>query len=295
MTGSGQRHDPSSEAHARLNDRYEVRVLEPSPPAVTEPPFFADDPVARGEVPSGWQVVSPIATGDVLWNDLAAGDPSLAEWCANRWLGAYRRLMPAPPALIETRTELHRVAEQVIKPEREKVNGKIGLRYTRNGFGTPFFGDGRQLRVDGTELVTVEHAVEVGRSPLTVDPGAAAFIGDWYGFAASVLEELRAGAPADEAAATRAQLWPEHFDMSVELGPDGARATYGLSPGDDDHPEPYVYVSTWQDPPPGELWNATAFPGAELPFRALLDAVNQRDMALAFLRARHAALTATGS
>ncbi len=36
--------------------------------------------------------------------------------------------------------------------------------------------------------------VQLDREPLDVDPAAAAFLGDWYGFAASVLEELRASA-----------------------------------------------------------------------------------------------------
>ena len=41
------------EAFERLGGRYEVRVLEPSPPAVDEEPWFADDPTARGDVPDG--------------------------------------------------------------------------------------------------------------------------------------------------------------------------------------------------------------------------------------------------
>ena len=91
------------------------------------------------------------------------------------------------------------------------------------------------------------------------------------------------------------QLWPEHFDLAVELGargrPGGAPA-YGASPGDELHPEPYLYVAPWKAPPPGGLWNATAFRGAELPLAALLDAPDQRAAALAFLRERLTALLA---
>src|SRR5665811_2300604 len=136
------------EARERLAGRYETRVLEPSPPAIADGPWFADDPVARGEVPAGRAIVSPVGTGDLRWTDLASSDPGLAEWCADRWLGAYRRLGPAPPTLVRTRTALHRLAEQILSPARRQATGKIGLRYTRAGFGTPFFGADVQLRVN---------------------------------------------------------------------------------------------------------------------------------------------------
>src|SRR4051794_3602051 len=93
---TGAMRDPRQEAFDRLGGRYEVRVLEPSPPAVDEAPWFADDPTARGDVPKGRRLVSPVGTGDVLWNDLAGDDHELAAWCAERWLGAYRRLEPVP-------------------------------------------------------------------------------------------------------------------------------------------------------------------------------------------------------
>jgi hypothetical protein len=307
------------EAEERLGGHYAARVLEPSPPAVNEGPWFADDPVARGESPDGRQIVSPVGTGDLRWDDLAQDDPDLSAWCAERWLGAHGRLDPAPAALAETRESLHRLAEGVLSRAREHANGKIALRYTRGGLGTPFFGDDVQVRVQGTELVVQEGADErrapittlraavelVGAhllpgdleleddGPLTVDPGAARFLGDWYGFAYSVLEELRAGAGAAHAP-SRVQLWPEHFDASVELGPEaaGRRAGYGASPGDGEHPEPYLYVVPWSPPAAGELWNATVFTGAELPLAALLDAGDQRTAAVDFLHVRLDALQA---
>lgn len=305
-----------AEAAERLEGRYEARVLEPSPPAVASGPWFADDPVARGDAPAGRSVVSPAGTGDLRWDDLASNDPGLAEWCADRWLGAYRRLGPLPATLVPTRVALHRVAEQVVSPARRKANGKIGLRYTRGGFGTPFFGADVQVRVRGIQLVvqdatgernapitTLDAAaghigrhllpddVKLDREPLNVDPAAGAFLGDWYGFAASVLEELRAGA-GDDVDPSRVQIWPEHFDLAVELGrePSGARAAYGLSPGDEHHPEPYLYVAPWTAPAPGKLWQATGFSGAELSYAALLDAPKQRETALAFFRVRLDAL-----
>lgn len=283
--------DPRQEAFDRLGGRYEVRVLEPSPPAVAEDPWFADDPAARGDVPEGRELVSPVGTGDVLWDDLARDDPELAAWCADRWLGAYRRLEPAPPALVETRQALHRVAEDVMTPARQAANGKIALRYVTGGFGTPFYGDDTQLRVEGTELITESPDGET-RETLDVDEAASRFLGDWYGFAASVLEELRAGA-APELEPSRVQLWTEHFDLAVELGAeaDGARAGYGCSPGDALHEEPYVYVVPWDgDRAAGEGWNASGYQGAELAFAELLAAEDQRAAALAFFMGRLQAL-----
>ena len=282
--------NPRREAAEVVDERYEVRVLEPSPPAFAEPPWFADDPVARGEMSTGRQVVSPVPTGDLLWVDLVREEPGLAEFCRERWLGPWKRLEPVPAEFAETRRALHRIAEDVMKPAREKANGKFGLRYTRGGFGTPFFGDDRQLRVERDELVTVEAEAE-RRTKLEVDPGAAAAVGDWFGFAASVLEELRAGAGPD-LEPSRVQLWPEHFDMAVELGSEsgGRRAGYGCSPGDDAHPDPYIYVAPWEPPPADDLWNATAFRGAELPYAELLDATDQRGLALEFFRTRLEAL-----
>ena len=305
------------EAIERLGGRYEVRVLEPSPPAVAEEPWFADDPVARGDVPDGMQLVSPVGTGDFLWEQIAASDAELAAWCAERWLGPYSRLSPAPVNLVSTRLALHRLAEQVISPARRKANTKIGLRYTRGGFGTPYFGDDVQVRVEGFELIVEERGgerrapittldaaaghlgpdalpddVSLGSDPLDVDPAASAFLGDWFGFAASVLEQLRAGA-ASVLEPSRVQLWPEHFDPAVELGAEaaGARASYGCSPGDEHHPEPYIYVAPWVPPPAGELWQATGFNGAEMSYAELLEAPDQRAAALDFFTRRLEALT----
>ena len=301
------------EAFERLDGRYEVRVLEPSPPAVDEEPWFADDPTARGEVPDGRELVSPVSTGDVLWDDLARDDADLATWCAERWLGAYRRLAAPPASLPATRLALHRLAEQVLSPARQRANGKIAMRYVGGGFGTPFFGDDVQIRVEGADLVVdspegsrrapitslgaaAEHvgvALEVEDDPLEVEEAASRFLGDWYGFTASVLEQLRAEA-VPELDASRVQLWTEHFDLATELGAEdaSARAGYGGSPGDELHPEPYLYVVPWEaSRAQGEGWDDGAFAGAELPYADLLAAPDQRAAALEFFRGRLNALT----
>jgi hypothetical protein len=82
--------------------------------------------------------------------------------------------------------------------------------------------------------------------------------------------------------------------MAAELGSEAAdaRAAYGCSPGDEAHPEPYLYIAPWTARPEGDLWQAQGFAGAELPYRALLDAEDQRALALEFFRLRLEALRA---
>jgi hypothetical protein len=53
-------------------------------------------------------------------------------------------------------------------------------------------------------------------------------------------------------------------------------------------------VVPWKDLAADELWQATAFRGAELPYAALLHAENQRETALRFFTERLAALAARG-
>ena len=202
-------------------------------------------------------------------------------------------LTSLPPAFAQTRIELHRVAEEVLKPARERVNGRFGLRALPGGFGTPPFGDVMQMHVDGTDLV-IRDGADVRREPIAhVDADAAAALAAWFAFGAGVLEELRADAPPEQFA-TPPQLWPEHFDVAIEVGDEaaGRRAGYGASPGDELHPEPYLYVTPWTARPEGELWNATAYPGAELSYAELLAGADRRVAALDFFHARRDALEA---
>jgi hypothetical protein len=287
--------NPRAEAEDKLGGDYEARVLEPSPPAVTDPPY-ADDPVDPGEVPEGRELVSPVHNrGDHTWDEIAAQDPEIAPWCAERWLGAWKRLEPLPATFAGTRIVLHKVAEAVVAPARKPEN-EISLRYTRGGFGTPFFEEGGadcQVRIEGAELIRQRGAKE-SREPLPaeVDEAASRALGDFYGFACSVLEQLRAD--ESEAESTIVRIWPEHFDMAVELGDGEARANFGASPGDENHDEPYLYVGPFDAGlASGELWNATGFPGAELGYSELLAADDQRRAALDFMRERYRALRGT--
>jgi hypothetical protein len=216
------------------------------------------------------------------------------------------------PALVRTRNAWHVLAEHVLAPARHRVNGKIGLRYTRGGFGSPYFGANEQVRVADEGLVVVRDgaltirpistaggaARELGfepgaptdvytpttaldaEEPLEIDPASARMLGDWFGFGASVLEALRAEVPASDEPA-RVQLWPEHFDLSVDLGDDstGRRGTFGASPGDEAHPEPYLYVTPWTTQT-GDFWNEGSY--ASFPFAGLLAAPDQRERAREF-------------
>jgi hypothetical protein len=189
---------------------------------------------------------------------------------------------------------MHALAEHVLAPARHAENGKIGLRYTHRGFGTPFFGADHQVRVEGQHLIvhdarapitTLRAAARHAGVPpgvptevftptttptldevLAVDAPSAHALGEWYGFCASVLEQLREEATPQDSPA-RVQLWPEN---------------YGGSPGDAEHPEPYLYVGPWSPSATDCYWNEPF--GATLGYRQLLEADDQREAALAFLR-----------
>ena len=54
------------------------------------------------------------------------------------------------------------------------------------------------------------------------------------------------------------QLWPEHFDLALDLGPESGRANFGASPGDGGHALPYLYVGPW-NPNDDPFWNAGTY------------------------------------
>jgi hypothetical protein len=244
----------------------DARVLEPSPPAVSQPPWYSDDPT------EGRPLDYSQRDGDLAWRE-------------RRWLGPYQRLRALPAGFDATREELHKLAENVLSPARAAANGKIALRWTLGGFGTPFFGADEQLRIEHGALIRQrgEHATQE-EPGAGIDPAAATALGDFYGFATSVLEALRAANPGADPSLV--QLWPEHFDISVLLGSqqEGRRADYGASPGDANHPEPYLYVQPWGQVPSGPRWQAHGFAGAELRYEELLAAEDQRALALRFFQ-----------
>jgi hypothetical protein len=170
--------------------------------------------------------------------------------------------------LVATRRALHAVAEQVLAGPQYRSAGTIRLNITPGGFGQVK----GPLRVEGDELVgergrvplrgTITElaaalAVEPGApeglysdhaelgpaDPIDVDPADAAEIADWL---ARGDQALRALAPDVEPV-----LWPEHFDLGIQLD----EVNYGISPGDAGHPRPYAYVGPWKLRT-GPFWNA---------------------------------------
>ncbi|HZA78812.1 MAG TPA: hypothetical protein VE623_20745 [Acidimicrobiales bacterium] len=316
------------EAQGVVGEGFAARVLEPSPPAVLDGDWFADDPVAQA-APAAAPVVSPVPGADLTWDSWLRDRPQHATWAAARWLGAYRRLPPPPESLPETRLALHRLAVYVVSPARRRANGKIALRWTFGGIGTPFFGADEQVRIVGTRLVrqqdgharveplttlTAAAALVLDGPPdvtwaepfdvpplgdpdehLAVDAAGAAFLGDWYGFATSVLEELRSDPESTDK--SRVQVWPEHFDAAFDSLAGERRAGFGASPGDAAVGEPYLYVAPFDFDavPASDVWNAETFRGAVHPFSEFVDSADQRADALAFFRRCRDVLRADGS
>jgi hypothetical protein len=194
--------------------------------------------------------------------------------------------------LVTTRLSLHALAERVISPLRVQATGnEIALEPRPGGFGTPELPEGGWVGVSGTDVVRVDAdgaeerapitalrdaadfvglddaTTDLGDDPLEVHAGAVRVLADTWAIGAEVLDAFAASDAEDPSSV---HLWPEHFDVAIEAGTEaaGTRATYGVSPGDADHDEPYAYVSPWTAPEetgPATFWNAAGFTGAERP------------------------------
>ncbi|MDP9465308.1 MAG: hypothetical protein M3P52_11840 [Actinomycetota bacterium] len=225
---------------------------------------------------------------------------------------------------ISTRQGLHRVAEHVVAKARYVDDGEIRLMAFAGGFATPLLGDKRRVRIDADDLViddrdgsrrtgltTIGEAaafvgVEPGfpselyppatpllpDQPLNIDRAAAEVLAAWYGFTAEVLDLF--AAEITDANPSPLILWPEHFDQAffTEDEDESRRANYGASPGDEGHPEPYMYVGPWGTIAGNEFWNAAHFNGAVLPLSRLVAATDPAEVALRFLRTGRALLAA---
>ena len=221
-------------------------------------------------------------------------------------------LAPLPAGFPETRQALRRLAVYVVAPARKVVTGRIGLQPTPGGFGTPVFGEGEQVRVQGATLyrqrgdstdsapiTSLAAAAELAGVKLSDDPGvgpdipelgdpeaplpvsepAALALGALYAFAGAVLAELKVELDAGGQPCSAIQLWPEHFDLGCSI----EGANFGCSPGDSFSADPYVYVGPWNtEGLHADLWNAPF--GAVLPYAELLVVGHQHQAALAFLR-----------
>jgi len=222
-----------------------------------------------------------------------------------------------------TRTELHRVAAHVMARRRFDVTGRFGLRVTPGGFGTPLFGDDEVVRLDGAALlrerrvddraVTATHTLagatlrelaafaevdlaaefsagsdtpDLGDpdAPLQIDAASIAVLAEWYRKGAQAVDDCvaRLGDAGDAAVA---QIWPEHFDLGMDVAVGANRTNLGVSPGDGFSTEPYLYVGPWSADRPGDdaYWNA-AFGAlarwSEIPDAAAADAFFARGLDL---------------
>lgn len=150
------------------------------------------------------------------------------------------------PSFGATRASFHLLAVYVLSAVRQQHTGRVGLRPTIGGFGTPAFirdGAAVQVRIDGGVLVVdtggdPEHldlqqgdvsldqaAAFVGvtldptvadrfdvppladpRAPLPVLEADAAALSAWYGLGASVLDALRLDAQVDRQVPTPSQV-----------------------------------------------------------------------------------------
>lgn len=227
-----------------------------------------------------------------------------------------------PSGLVETRDKLHQLAFFALAPARYKAMGRMGLRATPGGLGTPEF-EGRVARIDG-DLLVFESEGNIATQTITTIRSATEFIGveyeevwfpdfgdplppadpdlelsldiegvkaiaEWFDFGYQALARLRGYGGADDAV-SEIQIWPEHFDAATEMGAQakGQRASYGASPGDGAHPEPYLYVSAWgQIDRSNRYWNDTAFNGASLGYELLLAEADPVTTALVFLLEGH--------
>ena len=221
-------------------------------------------------------------------------------------------LEPLPETYAGTRDDLHRLAVYAVSPAQRLANGEIILQSTHGGYATFEYG-GHVARVVDDRLVLdgAAHPITTLRAaaaalgiepdvaqeeqfdvpphgdldePLSIDLDAAAVLAGWFEFATDVLDALRTEAEPDDDV-TIVRIWPEHFDAAIDMGDgtSGRRATYGGSPGDCHHPEPYLYASPWA----GRIdsfFDDPGFKGAALPYADLLGAADPAEMAIQFLR-----------
>jgi len=141
--------------------------------------------------------------------------------------------------------------------------------------------------VEPTTVAAEHDSPELGdvEANLGTNEEAGRFLGEWYGFSWAVIEELRLTPGAVDV--ERTQLWPGHFDAAIAMGDAeaGRRATFGMSPGDGSHDEPYIYVAAWGDVDRSDAyWNETNFNGASLDYSELLASDDAYAKALDFVR-----------
>jgi hypothetical protein len=240
---------------------------------------------------------------------------------------------PTPDALATTRRSWHLLAAHVLAEERFLRVGHSGLEPTMQGFRTPAAEPvGVELaldqlvvrRSDGTEQLPVttlgaaQRAVldrvgmpTWGEQPglhdppepvppdaaLPIDPDVGTWLGQWLTAGYDALRTLVSDPRAGEA--TVPTLWPEHFDVGIDLLADDRRGSYGVSPGDGTIGEAYAYVVPWYPDRVGGLddprWNSAVLSGAVLTAEELDPSADACDELQAWFRARRDLLLAAST
>ncbi|MEM8620122.1 MAG: hypothetical protein AAGF73_10395 [Actinomycetota bacterium] len=197
------------------------------------------------------------------------------------------------------RQQLHRVATHVVSRARAAVTERISLRVLPGGIGTPAFsGAGRRVRIVGSWLVVEDEAAPGGHvvstsivgsslqelaevaavdldapydagpdtppigdrnAAIDVDSEALESLAAWFVAAGAAVDDAVIELASRGLAVTGPRLWPEHFDVAIEVHlADGTGINLGGSPGDGFSAEPYLYVGPWGPERPGDdgFWNA---------------------------------------
>jgi len=160
--------------------------------------------------------------------------------------------------------EVLRVAGGVLVRERRTADGMQTTVHPIDGASLADLAAFADADLDGALSVgTDTPAPGATGAPLAVDPSAAAVLGGWLDLGARAIDHVLAALGA-AATPTVAQIWPEHFDLGIDLDAGEIRTNLGASVGDGYSAEPYVYVGPRTADRPGDptFWNA--------PFGALL-------------------------
>lgn len=226
---------------------------------------------------------------------------------------------------LDSVVDYHRLTYSVVAEARRVATGRFALCSRSDGFGTPpFTEDDRSVWVSGDQICMGTDAAATCE-PITTLRAGAEFVGIpepgtttaehdspelgdidaqlktsvqvgealswWFTLGDAVLRDLEAIPGAQEPEGVN--LWPGHLDIATAVGVPASRATYGLSPGDHSHSEPYVYVGAWVEVDRSdEYWNDENFSGASLPYRRLLGMADPAEMVREFLRTGYDKLTA---
>ena len=247
---------------------YEVMVLEPSPPAVTEPPF-ADDPLSPPEVPDGRLLVSPVRShGDMSWDEVARGE-ARDRRVVRRALARGLAAAGGAPARVreDAQGAPHHRRGPGLAPAaaRERDRAALHARRLRH----PLLRDGRRrLPGQGRAQRADPHPRRRGaaapphpRRRSRGRPRAGRVLRlRLLGAGGAARGGERRGALAG---AALARALRHRLRRSARRRRAGAPPT-APRPATTSTPSPTSTCFRWGEFKQGELWNATAFKGAEL-------------------------------